>query len=76
MRLHPAVAAALVVVGGVLLALPAYEWLRFAVERPSGTEVPSSLLLVSLLSGTLGFVFIVFAVLVSVEPRPGPTGSA
>jgi hypothetical protein len=76
MRLHPAVAAALVLVGGVLLALPVYEWLRLSVVRPSGAEIPSALLLVSLLSSTLGLVFIVFAVSVSVEPRPGPPGSA
>jgi hypothetical protein len=71
MRLHPAVATALVLVGGVLVALPVYEWLRLTAVCPTGSDVPSSLILGSLMSGALGLVLILLGVLSSVETRPG-----
>ena len=75
MRLHPAVATALVLVGGVLVALPAFEWLQLAL-RPVDTGIPSALFVVSLLSGTLGLVFIVVAVMFSFEARSGASSSS
>lgn len=68
MRLHPAVATALVLVGGVLLALPAWELVQLAA-RPVSTGIPATLLMASLLSGALGMTFIVVAVLFSFEIR-------
>jgi hypothetical protein len=74
MRLHPAVATALVLVGGVLLALPVDYWLRFAADFPTGSSVPLPLVFASLLSGLLGLVFILGAVVSSFEPRSGSGG--
>ena len=76
MRLPPAVGAALVLVGGALIALPVSEWLRQAVALSARAATPPPLLLVSLLSGILGLVLIFVAVVLSVETPPGPGGHA
>jgi hypothetical protein len=71
MRLHPAVATALVLVGGVLLALPLYEWFRFAAVRSVSADTPSWSVGASLVSGALGLVFIFVAIVFSIESQSG-----
>jgi hypothetical protein len=75
MRLHPAVATALLLVGGVLLALPVYKSLQFTTPTTS-VEEPAWRFLVSLLSMTMGLVFILIAVVFSFESRTGSGDSA
>jgi len=70
MRLHPAVATALVLVGGALLVLPLYEWFRFAAMRSVSADTPSWSVGASLLSGALGLVFIFVAVVFSLDSQP------
>ena len=69
MRLHPAVATALVLVGGVLLILPVWEWLRLPPVRSDGSA-PPGLSITSLMSVTLGGILIAAAVIFSAESQP------
>ena len=49
MRLHWAVAVALVLVGGTLLAIPVYEWLHHFAARSTSSDVPSAVISPALL---------------------------
>lgn len=74
MRLHPAVATALVLVGGALLVLPVWEWLNREVQSVVVGAPPVRGM--SLVSIVLGVAFILIGVVFSFESRSGSVRSA
>ena len=75
MRLHPAVATALVLVGGALLYLPISAWLRVDAAHSLVSDTPSLMFGASIMSGVLGLAFISFAVIFSMGSQSDSGGS-